>query len=151
MRRLFSPGVLLMNQLKYPQKFTLISVLPVLLIVVTLLLLTSRINTDIDVTNKGRAGLEYINSLRKLLESTQLHRGMTNAYLKGDTSWKDQLLSKQLQVEKDIKEIDEVDKKLGVAFDTDKQWNTIKKKWGGFKRKNRGWTRRNLLPTHFAD
>lgn len=126
MANLFSAGVSLMNRLSYPQKFAVISVLPVLLFTVIVFLMTSKINAEIDVIQKERAGLEYMSPLRELLENTQKYRGLSNAYMNGNTAVKDELESVFSQININIQEVDRVNQKLGAVLVADKQWDKIK-------------------------
>ncbi len=127
MAYLFSPGVLLMNRLSYPQKFAVISILPVLLITFIVFLMISKTNAEINMIQKERAGLEYMSPLRDLLENTQKYRGLSNAYMNGNTAVKDELESVLSQIRVNIQEIDKVNQKLGAALDADRQWDEIKK------------------------
>ena len=59
MAKFFNPAVRLMHQLKYPQKFTLISLLFALPLGLVLTLLVSEIDYQIDSTQKEINGTRY--------------------------------------------------------------------------------------------
>jgi len=74
-------------------------------------------------------GVEYIVPVRQLIQHFPEHRGMTNAYLSGNESFKEKILAKRRQLVEDIRLIDEVDQRLGAQLGTTNQWNKIKASW----------------------
>lgn len=68
MKKLFSPAVALMNRLRYPQKFILISLLFVLPLALVILLLIPSLDERIDFAQQEKYGNEYLRPLRRLLE-----------------------------------------------------------------------------------
>ncbi len=129
MRSLLFPAVALMNRLKYLQKFLLIGVLFMLPVGLTMYMLVTNIDKEINFAKNERLGIEYNNGIRKLLEHLQQHRGMANANLNGDTSFKELLLEKQTEIEQDIRNVDRLDQRLGGRLKTTDKWNSIKDKW----------------------
>ena len=71
MTRLLAPGVGLMNRLRYPQKFVLISCLFAVPLVLLFYLWLGEIADRLAFARRERAGLEYIVALRQLLEPLQ--------------------------------------------------------------------------------
>ena len=67
MRKLFNPAVTLMNRLKYPQKFILISLLFVLPLALVMILLIPSINERLDFAQQEKDGNVYLRPLRRLL------------------------------------------------------------------------------------
>ena len=61
----------------------------------------------------------------KLLQDLQQHRGMAAAWLSGDTSFKERLDSKTADIENDIKNVDEVDRRLNGALHTATKWAAL--------------------------
>lgn len=131
MRRL--SAVTFMNRLTYLQKFLLFGVLFMLPVGLTMYLLITDIDKEIDFARKERLGIEYNDGIRKLLEQLQQHRGMANIYLNGEASFKEALLKKQVQVNEAIEEIDQIDQRLGVQLKTIEKWKTIKEMWQSLK------------------
>ena len=66
-------------------------------------MLASEINVGIEFVQKERMGVEYNLSPRKLLENMQERQGNGRRLLNGDTSFKEQILSKQNQIDENIK------------------------------------------------
>jgi PAS domain S-box-containing protein len=96
---------------------------------ILLYLLISEINTGIDNANKEILGLEYNEIIGKLLQDVQKHRGMGNAFLNGDVSFRDKITVKQAQIKNNILEIDRINEKLGSVLKTTEKWNKLKKRW----------------------
>lgn len=128
MKKIFSPVVALLNRFKYSKKFALIGFIIILPFAATLYMLASEINVGIEFAQKERMGVEYNLPLRKLLENMQQHRGMANGFLGGDASFKEQILSKQNQLDENIKAVDAMDQKYGASLKTSDKWKMLKTK-----------------------
>jgi methyl-accepting chemotaxis protein len=122
-------AVTFMNRLTYLQKFLVIGIILMMPFALTTYLFIKDTNKEIDFSRKETLGIEYSNSVRKLLEHLQQHRGLSNTYLNGDESFKEPLLAMRLQVDDDIKEIDQTDERLGNQLITTDKWKPIRDKW----------------------
>ncbi|NOY61606.1 MAG: methyl-accepting chemotaxis protein [Gammaproteobacteria bacterium] len=129
MHGLFAPAAALMNQLKYGRKMVLISAVFMLPLVVTAYMLLSRMNVDIEFSEKEQLGLEYIQPLRQLVQHLPQHRGATNAYLKGDKSFKDRALAVRAKIAQEINAIDTVNSRLGDQLNSTQRWSALKAQW----------------------
>lgn len=129
MRGLLLPAVSLMNRLKYLQKFLLIAVLFALPAGLTMYMLISNIDKEINFAKNERLGIEYNNGIRKLMEHLQQHRGMTSASLNGDATFQVLLLNKEAEIVEDIRNIDRLNLKLGAYLKTTDKWRSITDKW----------------------
>ncbi len=128
MKKIFSPIIILLNRFKYSKKFALIGFIIILPFAATLYMLASEINVGIEFAQKERMGVEYNHPLRKLLENMQQHRGMSSGFLNGDISFKEQILSKQNQIDENIKAVDAMDQKYGASLKTSDKWKMLKTK-----------------------
>jgi methyl-accepting chemotaxis protein len=128
MKKIFGPVVALLNRFKYSKKFALIGFIIILPFAVTLYMLASEINVGIEFAQKERMGVEYNLPLRKLLENMQQHRGMAGGFLSEDASFKEQILSKQNQIDENIKAVDAMDQKYGASLKTSDKWKMLKTK-----------------------
>lgn len=70
----FAPAIMLMNQLRYPQKFALISLLFILPLVLLVYLLFSEINSRIDFAQKEIYGNAYLRPLIQLSQAVYQSR-----------------------------------------------------------------------------
>lgn len=91
MKQLLRPGVLLLNSLRYPQKFLLILLLIILPLFTIGYLLQSEMTDQIDFVAQERKGLDDIRSIRHPLALLQQHRGLSAGYLGGDSGLRNQL------------------------------------------------------------
>ncbi|NOQ16310.1 MAG: HAMP domain-containing protein [Methyloprofundus sp.] len=126
---LTAPATALMNRLQCSGKMLLISLAFMTPLVITLSLLLNEQLTAIDVAQKEQTGLQYIVPLRQLVQHFPEHRGMTNAYLSGNASFKSKLFAKRQQIAQDIKAVDAVDAQLGISLGASSQWHAIKSAW----------------------
>jgi methyl-accepting chemotaxis protein len=129
LKELLIPAVAFMNRLKYVQKFILISAIFLIPTGLTVYLLMADIDRQIEFTKKERLGIEYNDAVRQLLEHFQQHRGMVNANLNGESSFRESIISKQAQIEQVINQIDLIDGKSGKQLRTGQRWNSIKTGW----------------------
>jgi len=127
---LTGPATALMNQLSCSKKMLLISMAFIIPLLITLYFLVSDHLETIKFSQNEQLGVEYIVPVRQLIQHFPEHRGMTNAYLSGNESFKIKILEKRKQIADDIRLIDQVDQHLGQQLDTTTQWNNIKASWG---------------------
>lgn len=127
---LTAPAIALMNQLSFSKKMLLISIAFITPLVITSYFLVSEEMIAINFAEKELTGLEYILPVQQLIQHFPEHRGMTNAYLSGNESFKAKILAKRKQLAEDIQLIDEVDQRFGVQLGTTAQWGKIKSAWG---------------------
>jgi methyl-accepting chemotaxis protein len=94
----FNPAIRVLRAMKYPYKLGLVSLFFTVPIVVLVVLLAQEMETNIAFARAERAGVEYVQPLRQMLEHIQQHRGMANAYLAGDASFGPRLADKEKQI-----------------------------------------------------
>lgn len=102
MRILFIPAIALMNRFGFRGKFTMLLVVAM----IPMFLLGYQVVSDIQRKNvqieNERSGVALIAPLRGLLQHVAQHRGMTNAYLKGDSSFRDRILAERRTIANDF-------------------------------------------------
>lgn len=133
MNKFFIPAVRLMNRFKYSQKFLVISLLFLIMIAGLTSLLLSTLNQQIDLSKTELQGIHYIKPTMTLLIDVQKHRGLSYGYLNGAKSLKSQLLKIEVQIDKDIKNLENKDKQYGSTFKTTKLLSDIKNQWSQIK------------------
>jgi methyl-accepting chemotaxis protein len=77
----------LMNNLSYTKKLSLIAFIFLLPIIATTWIVITDESAGIYTTETEIDGLNYINTLRKLYQHIPEHRGMTNAFRNGNSSF----------------------------------------------------------------
>ncbi|AFZ19862.1 response regulator [Allocoleopsis franciscana] len=125
----------------------LIFLLPFAVVVYQLL---AEIDIGIKFAQKERLGLQYNQPVRQLLEDVQQHRGMVNGYLKGGTSFEQQINLKRFEIEDDIRAIDRVDQQIGSTLKTTEQWIKLKAKWQALKGKALSLNPQDSFDAHTA-
>jgi sigma-B regulation protein RsbU (phosphoserine phosphatase) len=84
--KLFRPAISLMNRLKYPQKFTLISSIFVLPLSLVMYLLISEIQSRNDFAEKEMIGNTYLRPLRQLWSDISLAQLTSNDQIKQNSN-----------------------------------------------------------------
>ena len=125
----------------------LIFLLPFAVVVYQLL---AEIDVGIKFAQKERLGLQYNQPVRQLLEDVQQHRGMVNGYLKGGTSFDQQINLKRSEIEDDIRAIDAVERQIGANLQTTEQWMALKEKWQALKGKALNLSPQESFDAHTA-
>ncbi len=126
---LTTPAVALMNQLSCSKKMLLISIAFMIPIIISLYLLISEQMIAIKFAEKEIIGMEYIASVRQLIQHLPEHRGMTNSYLAGHKQLKSKILVERKLLENDFQHVDEINQRLGEKLGTTTQWSEIKSTW----------------------
>lgn len=149
---LFKPAIALMNQLKYPQKFFLISLLFVLPLALVMNFLLSEINSRVEFAQKeiyGNAYLRPISQLwkdipkRQLFLQRQFYASSSKGTGKGAKGLKNldqpvpsqqqELWDLQNKIDKTFTELSEVDRQLGTVLQTGENLKDIKISWQGLR------------------
>jgi len=133
MSAMFSPARKLLNNLRYPAKFTLIF----MLILVPLMVLGSMVlytlDDEMDFLLREQQGLAYIHMVRQPIEHIQQHRGMTAAYLNGASDFRDRILRKRQDVDRHLAALAELDRETGSTLETGTRVQELMKRWEAIK------------------
>lgn len=79
---------------------------------------------------RQRVGFVAVGDIRQLIEFIPQHRGMSNAILQGDDSFKRKIIAVQNKVDKNIQVIEQSSCLKGSL---QQRWNTIKSDWNALK------------------
>ena len=79
MKGLFAPAVQILNRLRYPQKFLLITALFALPLGVVMSFFMSVVQHDIEFSEHEKIGVDYIRPLDAVVQHVQQHRALTVA------------------------------------------------------------------------
>ena len=127
-RSVFAPGIVLMDRLTYPKKFALIGCLFAVLLAAILFFLIEEMNAGINFAAKELLGVEYLAPVEKLINDLQDHRGLLYASSR-DGAFNAKVVHLKGRLNDDVQAVDAVDRKLGSALATTRQWFEIKEKW----------------------
>lgn len=134
---LFNPAIALMNRLKYPQKFFLISLLFVLPLALVMNLLLSELDSRIAFTQKelyGNAYLRPISQLwkyipqRELILQRQFHKNAQKSEKALQTQTQE-LLDLENKIDQSYATLSNVDKKLGRLVQTGDKLSNLNFRW----------------------
>src|SRR6476646_8878587 len=102
MSQLLSPAIALMNRLRYPQKFLLISLLFIVPLALVMALLIAEVNTTANFAQKEQLGTEYLRGVRRLLEDALHEQSVAHAYSNGDLVLAAEFQRAQVQLDGDL-------------------------------------------------
>ncbi|MBC8044074.1 MAG: hypothetical protein IAF08_11610 [Rhizobacter sp.] len=135
---IFTPAIALMNNLKYPYKFVIISILLDVPSFILIALLTNVRNEAIDFGAKEQLGLEYNRPLKELLVHITDHRRAALQQASTDAAVKDaaarDLESLDQKIKTDIAAVDAIDAKLGETLAATEKWKSVKKSWTDYSK-----------------
>ncbi|MBW4598233.1 MAG: PP2C family protein-serine/threonine phosphatase [Calothrix sp. FI2-JRJ7] len=123
-KTIFCPAITLMNRLKYPQKFTLISSIFVLPLSLVMYLLISEIQSRNDFAEKEKIGNTYLRPLRQLWSDVSLVQITNN-----DQTKQNELKELKAKINNQMQSLEDIDKKYGNILLTTTKFNSIKEKW----------------------
>jgi methyl-accepting chemotaxis protein len=133
MESLLAPGIALLNRLRYPAKFLLISIVFLVPLFTMGYLLQTEISDKIAFMSAERSGIAYITRLRQPIQHLQQHRGMAAAFFAGDASFRDKMTAKQRAIDEAFSAVADIDRELGAqlevagrARDLQREWETLK-------------------------
>ena len=105
-RAVLSPGVALMNRLRYGPKFVLIGVLFLIPLFAVATLQFRGATEQIVFNSKESDGVAYITGLRKLLHAVEQHRILSGAGLTGRRGFEERLVQARTEADRLTNEID---------------------------------------------
>jgi signal transduction histidine kinase/CheY-like chemotaxis protein len=132
---LLSPAIAVMNRLKYPQKFALISLLFVLPLALVMYFFISEINERIEFSQKQIDGGKYLRPLRGLLEHVAQSQILAYTYATRGPSHRPELIRKQTEIEADFTTLAAVEARAGAALMTSAKYDVLRENWRFLKTK----------------
>ncbi|MDH5191438.1 MAG: methyl-accepting chemotaxis protein [Gammaproteobacteria bacterium] len=129
MNALLAPGIALFSRLKYTAKFMVFTVIFMTPFIIVTGMLAYNLSNDVTVLENEQKGVRYIMSLRQLIQHIPQHRGMTNAYLNGKTSFEDKILAKRPIIDEKFQAALTVDSELGETLNTGDTLKQLQAQW----------------------
>src|SRR5262249_47223297 len=136
MKALLAPATAVMNRLKYPQKFALISLLFVVPLALLIYFVISEVNAGIPEAQKEMAGNAYLQPLRRLLEHVPQAEEMGHLYSRGEIGVRPDLIRMHSEIDADFRALQATDKRLGSGLDTTEKLRTLTENWRFLKQKS---------------
>ena len=132
---LLAPAVAVMNRLKYPQKFALISLLFALPLALVMYFFVSEVNERIEFSQKELEGDKYLRPLRQLLEDAAQSQIRAHTYTTQGPSHRPELIRKQTEIDADFQALDAVERELGATLKTGEKYAVLLENWKFLKDK----------------
>ncbi|MFN7971393.1 MAG: PAS domain S-box protein [Acidobacteriota bacterium] len=148
--RALAPAVRLMNRLRYPYKFALISIVFLVPLVLTMHALVSEIEIGVDVAQGERAGVRYITLLRHLLEGFVEHQRMVHCFHDGDLTYRDKIATEERFIDNLVADTDALEDRVGGDLETSKSWSALKGHWWELKGRAVGMSKEESRSAHEA-
>lgn len=114
-------------------KFTLISLLAMLAVVITGVFLFRQMQEQIDFSVKEQQGLVYHQALRQLLQETQRHRAEANTLLLGNESVRSRLDQARTAEDEEFHKLAQLDQQYGPLFHSTDKLAELNSKWQSLK------------------
>lgn len=126
-----SPASKLMGSMKYPAKFSVVSILFLIPLVLTVVLYWQELSRSIDLTKDELRGIEILELTEPLVVNIGQHRGLTNALLNGNSAVESKVLDRRAKVDQALVELksgtEDVSRDTkAVIADLDQRWRSIK-------------------------
>jgi PAS domain S-box-containing protein len=135
MQQLLRPAIALMNRLRYPQKFLLISLLFVLPLALVLGFLIQEVNAKAAFSQKEHNGALYLRAIRPLFEHALQEQALAQAYFSGDGVLAADFQRAQAQIDADLTALADVDRQLGPGLGTTAKLEALSAYWRALKSK----------------
>jgi PAS domain S-box-containing protein len=130
--RQFNPAIRLMNRLKFPQKFVLISLLFALPLALVMTLLIREINSSIDFSQKEKVGTAYLRPVRTFYEYA-LQNKILDQELDNTTVTVDRIQANRAQMDQAFTALAVADRELGARLGTGDMFATLKSDYASLK------------------
>ena len=133
MANIFKPAVIIMDKLRYPQKFSalfVITLIPLLLLSYNMI---NDVNNEIDFIKDEIIGVQYLQASRLPMQHIQQHRGMTAAYLNGATQFKDRIMTTRQRVDQYLEQLQKLEDEFGEKLALTGSTRKLEKKWSNIK------------------
>lgn len=148
MQKLLSPAHRLLDRLKYPQKFALISMLFVLPLGLVMALLFAELGAQVAFSQKELAGTLYLRPLRSILEHLPQAQLWSIAVANGDAAARDTLLAEQAQIDQAFAELAAQEQRNGAALNTATLYAELDAMWQQLKREQIELNPVSTAPAH---
>jgi methyl-accepting chemotaxis protein len=121
------PAVKLMGSLTYPAKFTIVSVLFLIPLLLTVVLYWQELSRNINLTQSELRGIEIIKLTEPLVVNIGQHRGLTNALLNGNSAVESKVMDRRTKVNQAL--VDLKAGSAGVSDSTLQMISDLEKHW----------------------
>lgn len=126
-----SPAAKLMGSMKYPAKFSVVSILFLIPLVLTVTLYWQELSRSINLTKNELRGIEIISLTEPLVLNIGQHRGLTNAMLNGNAAVEPKVLDRRGKVDAALVALKKGTSDVSAA--TQAAINNLERQWSAIK------------------
>lgn len=129
MNKVFAPAAALMSKLKFPQRFSLITVLFLLPLALALAMLVTRINSDVTFTRTELKGTAYLRAANQLLRDSINDWMLSQDAMRGLNVNDEALAANAAAIEADLAGLSSLDQQYGASLATTPALNNVLEAW----------------------
>ncbi len=118
-----------LQRIPYQRKFSIISILFLLPMLVVLLFFFSALNRQIAAVNQQRNGNQYIAVLHNLLDHTIEHELLAYDYINGNQDASANLINTQAKIQTDLNSLAELEEQFGPQLQTNAVYSQLTSVW----------------------
>ncbi|MBI5365574.1 MAG: PAS domain S-box protein, partial [Planctomycetes bacterium] len=126
---LLRPAIALMNRLRYPQKFALITLLFALPLGLATWYMIREASVRIDFGQKELYGTAYLRPLRRMIEHLPEARRLAAEYAAGRAEERPELVRKHAELEADCAAVAALDSRYGAQLNSRLRWTALAENW----------------------
>lgn len=126
---LLAPGIRLVQNLKFAEKFLLVCLLLLIPLTYAGYYLLDDVRQHTREKQLEMDGLQYAIQVSTLLELIPQHRGMTNGLLQGEEHFRARIAAMQPALEKALADADAADRRWGAELRLHEPWQQIRSRW----------------------
>lgn len=131
--RIFNPVIRMMNKLKYAQKFSLIGIIFVAVIISISVMLVSRMNEEIEQMEQRIEGAAYNLVLKDVLKYAQQHRGTSVTAYGGDAEAQENLSGIREEMNVALIKLQQMSDSLQYEIGIAKEVKKIQEQWAAIE------------------
>ncbi len=128
LHRMLNPAIGLMNRLRFPQKFALISLLFLLPLAFVMLLLIREINSNINLVDRELAGTMYLRAVRNLYQDT-LQNQIEVAHFQNGRISADEVRRIRSEIAQDMQVLERAEAQAQGILETGQAFQTLRADW----------------------
>ena len=126
---LLAPGIRLVQNLKFAEKFMLTFLLLLIPLTYASYYLLEDVHQHVREKQLEMDGLKYAIQVSALLELIPQHRGMNNGLLRGDENFRVKIAAMQPALEKALADADAADRQFGAILQLREPWLQVRSRW----------------------
>jgi|GEM_PF-515415 len=142
------PAEALMGSLRFPAKFTLVSILFLIPLCLTVVLYWQVSSQNIDRLQRELDGMAFISELEPVLIQTGRHRGLTHALLNGDAGIQGTLSQVRSELERELSKLGQMASVDTVPGNVKQSVATLQQQWRALRGQAEGGDAEAIFEAH---